>query len=115
MATQGFAEVLFRRIWWSYDRDLELWYSTPYHWFNLVEGCIWLIVSAFVLARYARCRRSYVELLYAAAFVSFAISDFREAWQQSSGLIWFKILNLIALVALRRHVMRRYYPAGKVY
>lgn len=108
-------DSLFLRTWWSYERDHGLPYSAAYHWFNLFEGCAWLALAGLVLVRYYRHRRSTLEVWYAFAFVTFALTDFREAWAQSSWLIWLKLVNLIALFALRRIVIRRYYPASKLY
>ena len=48
------------------------------------------------------------------AFLTFGITDVREAWVQQSWLIWLKLLNLIILLSIRRVVIRRYYP-GSVY
>jgi hypothetical protein len=108
-------DILFLRTWWSYECDGGLPYSAAYHWFNLFEGGVWLVFAALVLARFLRHRHSPLELWYAFAFVTFAVSDFREAWAQSSWLIWLKLFNLIALLWLRHVVMKRYYPLSRVY
>jgi hypothetical protein len=49
------------------------------------------------------------------AFLTFGLTDFREAYELASWLVWIKLLNLIALYLLRRIVMKRYYPASKLF
>lgn len=71
--------------------------------------------AGLVLHRSLKNRRSPLELWYAAAFLTFALSDFREAWVQQSWLIWWKLINLIALFSLRRAVIERFYPSSKVF
>lgn len=105
---------LTTRVWWAYDPQAD-WYAQPYHWINLVEGCAWLLLAALVLRRWSRGARSHVELLYALAFVTFGLSDFREAYVVESWLILFKGVNLAALLVLRWIVIRRYYPASRTY
>ena len=108
-------ENLFLRTWWIYDRDFHLPYSAAYHWFNILEGVAWLVFALLVVMRHWRYRRSQIEWLYAFAFVTFALSDFREAWIQQSWLIWFKIGNIVALYWLRKWIIRDHYPDSKVY
>jgi hypothetical protein len=103
-------DVFFLRNWWTWRGAAEGWPSIAYHSFNLAEGCAWLVLGGLVLARHCRFRRSPLELAYAGAFVAFGLSDFREAWSLDSWLIWLKAANLLALVALRRAVLRRWYP-----
>lgn len=108
-------DTLFTRIWWQWNPGDGQWFSLIYHWFNILEGIAWLVFAALVFQRYLRHRKSSIELAYSAAFLAFAATDFREAWEQSSWLIWLKLLNLIALLWLRRIVMRRYYPSATLY
>ena len=108
-------DVLFLRTWWSYERDRGLAFSAPYHWFNIFEGCAWLIFAALVLSRFARHRHSQIELSYALAFFTFGLSDFYEASLLTSWLLWLKAFNLAALLVLRRRVIKGYYPANKLY
>ena len=108
-------ETVFIRIWWTYDAEEPFGFSTCYHWFNILEGLVWLVFSALVLLRFLRHRHSRVELCYCALFAAFGVSDFVEAWQQSSWLIWLKLFNLYGLVRAREHVMRRHYPKARVY
>jgi len=110
-----FVDHMFCRIWWRYQPSDNHWFNSAYHWFNLAEGCIWLVFAGLVLIRYFKHRKSCIELWYALAFATFAVSDFREAWQQSSWLIWLKLFNLMALARLRRRVMSVYSPNAKVY
>jgi hypothetical protein len=80
----------------------------------LFEAGIWFIMATLVLKRYLRCRHSSLELGYSLAFLTFGITDVREAWVQQSWLIWLKLVNLIVLLWVRRVVIRRYYP-GRIY
>lgn len=89
--------------------------SELYHWFNLFEGFAWLVFARLVAARHRRHRSHGVEVAYSLAFVAFAATDFCEAWVQQSWLLWIKLLILIALFRLRRHVMRTYHPDAKLY
>jgi hypothetical protein len=109
------ADILWSRTWWSYGRDAELPYSTAYHTFNLIEGTAWLVFCGLVLVRYYRFKNSRLELLYALAFFTFGLSDFREAYCQQSWLIWLKGINLAALLYLRHLVITRFYPLSKLY
>jgi hypothetical protein len=102
-------DLLVTHVWWRYDSASD-WYAQPYHWLNLVEGCLWLVCAALVIGRYLRHRRSPLELAYAAAFFAFGLSDFREAYVLESWLIGAKGVNLAILLLLRRTVMRRFYP-----
>jgi hypothetical protein len=115
MSIDEFLDILFTRTWWTYDPGTRDGYSTFYHWFNLCEGAAWLILAAVVFSRHLKHRHSPLELAYALAFATFGLSDFREAWVQSSPLLWFKLANLIALLWLRRIVMTRWYPESRVF
>jgi hypothetical protein len=108
-------EILFTRVWWSWDVHDDRWFSHIYHWFNLIEGTTWLVLAGLVLQRYSKHRRSLLEIGYCAAFLTFAASDFREAWEQSSWLIWLKLVNLLTLLCIRRKVMRQWYPGASVF
>ena len=61
-------DLLLTRTWWTYDPKFD-WYAQPYHWLNLVEGCLWLVFSALVFRRYRRQARAPIELVYCAAFL----------------------------------------------
>lgn len=108
-------DSVFVGTWWTWSPDSVNWFDPLYHWFNVVEGCFWIVFSLLVLRRHFAHRCSRLEVFYAAAFLAFAATDFREAWEQSSWLIWLKLLNLVVLLSLRRTVMSRYYPDAKVY
>ena len=108
-------DVVFVRTWWTWSADSDQWFDWIYHWFNIAEGCAWLGFAGLVLRRFLAQKRSRIELVYCVAFLAFAITDFCEAWQQSSWLIWLKLLNLIALLWLRRVVMSRHYPDAKLF
>jgi hypothetical protein len=107
-------EFLLTRTWWQYAPNGD-GFSATYHFANLAEGCVWIALGALVLLRYAKHRRSPIEPIYALAFVLFGASDFREAYALQSWLILGKGVNLAALLWLRHIVIRRYYPASRVY
>jgi len=106
---------LFLRTWWTYQPASSDWIETPYHAFNLFEGTVWVLIAALVLARFLRLRHSSVEVVYALAFLTFGLSDFREAYSLTSWLIWLKAANLALLLWLRSLVITRYYPRNKLY
>lgn len=107
-------DILFCHTWWSWTRDRALPYSPAYHWFNLFEGAAWTVCAAIVFGRHLRYRHSLLEVWYALAFLAFGITDFIEAQQQASWLLWIKGVNLAVLVWLRRTVIRRFYPTRKL-
>ena len=102
------------RTWWQYDPAAD-WYALPYHWTNLIEGCFWVGFAVLVFVRYARHKHSAIELVYVLAFLTFGVSDFREAYVVQSWLILFKGTNLAALLYLRWLVIKRFYPGAKVF
>lgn len=116
MNGQTLADLLWFRTWWTYPRaDGVPWVDGPYHAFNLVEGVAWLACVALVLGRYARRRRSGLEVAYALAFAAFGLTDFREAYALTSWLLWVKGFNLGVLLWVRSIVLGRYYPESKLY
>jgi hypothetical protein len=108
-------KIVFVRIWWIYDADEPFGFSACYHWFNILEGLVWMVFSALVLMRFLRHCRSRIELCYCALFAAFGASDLVEAWQQSSWLIWLKLFNLCGLAWTRARVMHRHYPEARLY
>lgn len=106
-------EWLWFRRWWTYSADAS-WLDEIYHWFNLAEGVAWIVCAGFVSRRYLRQRKSRIELVYAVAFLTFALTDFREAWVQQSWLLWLKLINLVILFRLRRTVMNRLHPNARL-
>jgi len=103
------------KTWWAYDTAPTTTFSQIYRAINLVEGSIWCVLAAFVLLRFARHRKSRLELLYATAFLTFGASDFREAMALQTWLILAKGVNLLVLVGLRRAVITRYYSQSRTY
>jgi hypothetical protein len=81
----------------------------------LFEGVCWVCFAGLVLHRYLKFRHSMIEIVYSLAFLTFGLTDFREAYVLESWLVWVKLANLIALIALRSIVMRRYYPDSKLF
>ncbi len=108
-------EVVFTQVWWRYDGASDDWFTHLYHWFNLLEGCAWLVVAGLILRRFLCHRKSRLEIVYAVAFVTFGLTDFQESLEQSSWLIWIKLVNLVGLILLRRRMMTKHYPSARVY
>jgi hypothetical protein len=108
-------DLLWNRTWWQYRPSDPSAFSLPYHAFNLFEGAAWLTFAGLVLWRHAKHRRSPVEVAYATAFLTFGLTDFREAYALSSWLVWIKLANLFLLARLRSMVIRRYYPESTLY
>lgn len=100
--------------WWSYAESQALAFSRVYRAINLIEGSIWIALAILVAARYARQRRTRLEIPYAIAFATFGASDFREAVNLQTWLILAKAANLAALLWLRARVLR-HYPDRRVF
>ena len=116
MRIRQLVDLLWFQVWWKYPLPGDPWFSIPYHFFNLFEGSCWAILAGLVLRRlFLIHRRSSIELAYAAAFFTFGLTDFREAYELASWLVWLKLVNLIGLILLRRVVMKRLYPASKLF
>src|SRR5262245_11750471 len=109
------ADLLWTHTWWAWIPGDRAWNSLFVHWFNLFEGAAWWTLAGLVLGRYRRHRHSPLELAYSAAFLTFGLTDFYEAFALTSWLLWVKLANLIALLRLRKTVMRRWYPVSRVY
>ena len=107
--------LLFFRTWWSLGVGKHSSAELMLHAFNLFEGSVWLILAALVIRRYYWHRSSSLEILYALAFVTFGLTDFREAYTLQSWLIWIKLINLVVLFRLRSLVIKRFYPQSKLY
>ncbi len=110
-------DLLWTRTWWRYRPVAPGDFPMPgyVHAFNLFEGTAWVVFGLLVLARYLRRGRAAIEIGYALAFFAFGLTDFIEARALTSWLIWAKLANLIVLARLRAVVIRRYYPASKLY
>ena len=109
----GLLDLLVMHEWWQYNPADPL--HQAYHFFNLAEGFVWIIFAVLVTVRWSRFGRSRIELLYALAFVTFGLTDFREAHRLESWLILAKGVNLAMLLWLRWIIIRRYYPTSKLY
>lgn len=124
------AEILFVRTWWEFDAPHTL-FDHVYHWFNISEAMAWFVFAVLVWQRGRRqtargdqngvqngVRKGVprrLEIAYAFAFATFGLTDLQEAWQQSSWLIWLKLINLVTLAVLRRRVMTESYPNARLY
>ena len=114
MSLNAVCNFLVFKVWWAYPPEDNLAYGILYHLFNLSEGLVWLGCAGYVAARYWRNRFSPLEVWYAGAFILFGCTDFWEAYQLTSWLLWLKLLNLIALLKLSMIVKRRLYPTAKM-
>ena len=115
MGLKPIPDYLLFRTWWTYRSASTPWVEVPYHAFNLFEGAVWVALSGLVLRRFLKYRHSNLEVMYALAFFTFGLTDFREAYALQSWLIWLKAANLLALLRLRAVVIKRYYPKSKLY
>lgn len=101
--------------WWTWDPGSATTFDRIYRGFNLFEAVIWFLFAALVLARWRRTPHSWLEVLYAAAFAAFGVTDILEAWRQSARLFAIKGLILAMIIALRAIVLRRWYPTSRAY
>ena len=109
---------LWLHTWWSYAGSEDPLHAEIYRWINIVEGLFWVGLAVAALLRSYRQpseKRSKIEWAYAAAFLCFGLTDFREAIALQTWLIWIKLINLIVLIVLRKRVMKTLYPEAKVY
>ncbi|WP_437203332.1 hypothetical protein [Planctomicrobium sp. SH664] len=100
----SFWEALWLEPWWRYDPATAGGWGKLYHGFNLFEGGVWLLLGGLVLLRGRANRKSRLELAYAGLLWVFALTDFREAFEQSAPLVLVKGLVLMLLWSLRRCV-----------
>lgn len=105
---------MITKTWWTYHAG-DPWFTQVYSWSNVVEGCLWIIYAGLVLRRYYKHGKSQTELLYALAFFTFGLTDFRESYSLTTWLIIAKGMNLGILLWLRRHVLHHFYPKEKTY
>jgi hypothetical protein len=105
---------VFTNTWWNYHAG-DGWFGFLYSWFNVVEGCLWILLAGLVLLRFLKHRRSKLELLYAFTFLTFGLTDFWESFSLTTWLIFAKGINLAILLWLRRYVLRHFYPEHKTY
>jgi hypothetical protein len=102
------------RSWWVWQPES----ATPWDWcyrgFNLFEGVCWLVFGGMVLRRWMVHRQSRWEWAYAGAFVAFGLTDFREACEQSLGLVFIKGVVLAILLAFRQRAIHVWYPGSRL-
>lgn len=101
--------------WWVWQPVTAGVGDWAYRLFNLFEGLAWLFFGVLVVHRWFRNRRSIWELSYALAFVMFGLTDFREAYAQTLGLVLIKGVVLTWLMLARRRAIRVWYPGARVY
>jgi hypothetical protein len=109
------AELLLWRVWWQWQPERAGPLDVAYRWLNIVEGAAWLALAIAVVVRHSRRGGGWLNWPYATAFAVFGLSDFREAVALQSWLIGAKGVILLALLALRRAVISRYYPGSRTY
>ena len=109
---------LWAETWWSWNRTTNLprtFQDIACHYFNLFEATVWFVFAVLVARRWWVYRRSSLEVAYAIAFVLFGLSDLVEAWNLTSRLLWWKLINLIVLFRLRNRVLKQHYPDQRLY
>ena len=109
---------IWAETWWSWDRPANLpltFQDVACHYFNLFEATVWFVFAVLVAHRWWVYRRTSLEVVYAAAFVLFGLSDLVEAWNLTSWLLWWKLINLIVLFRLRNFVLKEHYPGQRLY
>lgn len=112
----SWSELLCWHEWWRFTPKGPTTDLIWQHGFNLLEGACWLAFAGLVIRRYRQSRKSKcLELSYAATFVLFGISDFIQAFHLTSWLLFWKLVNLIALLSLRRVVIKNHYPKSKLF
>lgn len=104
----------FGRSWWVWRPEAASRWDWCYRYFNLFEGLCWVAFAVVVLRRWSRHRRSPWEWGYAGAFVAFGLTDFREAWEQSLGLVLVKGVLLGIVLAFRHRALRVWYPSSRL-
>jgi len=107
-------DLLFFRTLWQYDTARD-WTENTTRYFNLAEAAVWVMFAGLVLIRWVKYRRSYWEWAYAALFLAFAWTDFREASILQSWLLWVKALLFCVIIRLRGWLIRTHYPASRTY
>lgn len=103
-------------IWYEWHRYTpgNGWHAVYSLW-NVVEGLCWFWCASLVLRRWRRLPKSKIlEPSYAGLFVLFGLSDFFEAWRVPSWLVLSKLVILIALLTVRRHVQQTLHPGAKL-
>ncbi len=101
-----------RHVLWRYDPSDPL--NAAYHWLNVAEAGAWFGIAGYVAWRFAKHRKSAGwELGYAALFLVFGASDVWESRQVPMWLIAAKGVIFLAIVLVRREVLRRCYPDAK--
>lgn len=106
----GFFEWMGFAVWRRAD-GLEAW---AYAGFNALEAAAWFAIAGWVLARWVRRGRSRVELVYAALFVLFGLTDVAEAHAVTGWLLLAKGLVLANLLTARLYVTRVCHPGDRM-
>lgn len=106
---------LIARRWWSWSPTQHSAFDSIYRGMNFVEGMLWFLLALLVTVRFLRNRRSALEPVYATLFLLFGVSDFVEMRAVDTWLILAKGAILLMLLAVRREVLRRYYPDCRTY
>ena len=108
-------DILLYRTWWRYEDYSHSAFAEAYHWFNIIEGFVWIAIGVLIFARFGRHRHSTLEVFYALSFIAFGLTDFAEAMALQSWLIWVKAIILGIVLYSRRIVLQRYYPNKRVF
>lgn len=102
----AFWQALLFLPWWTWQPATATAWEYLYHLFNLLEAMVWFAFSGLVLMRTLRTREAW-EFWYANAFFAFGLTDLREAYVQSCGLVLLKGGLLVILWRLRRRAILR--------
>lgn len=109
---QDFLIKIWADPWWTFQPESASAWSYLYRNFNIVEGFFWIGFATVVLRRYLQHRKSNLEVLYAAVFLIFGLTDFVEAYEMSAPLLLAKAVIVVALFSLRSFVHQKFYPTA---
>ncbi len=83
-------------------------YGPWYVGFNWAEAACWVGFALTVFVRHLRCRRTWIEPMYALTFVIFAFTDVIETTGLTVILLLLKVVCILALIAQRKLVVQHY-------
>jgi hypothetical protein len=105
-------EFMFTELW-RYSASDPSPYQPIYRTINAVEACFWFGFCIAVCIRYARHRKSILEIGYAIAFLLFGLSDVAEMFVVTPALIAAKAVVLVVLLLLRYILIKWYYIGSR--
>jgi hypothetical protein len=90
----------------------EGWFELAYVSFNWFEACSWILISAYLLWRFCKYRRTPLEVGYALYVFLFGLSDVVEVYQLTIGLFVIKAVLLVSILICRSKVAKAYVNEG---